>query len=166
MTDKTNKTDPTGWHHAMKRAHSEGAYLGDREAVENIVKGFVGYIFRRIDRVSDGGITQEMAINADKGACYKMSLAFMGEDSDFTSMGDWNEGGGLARFLRRELGHLVDVSGDDRHIIEQFFALVVMAVYHIISQLHEEGESALEVLPELIENSTNMLLGMPGKIPL
>lgn len=134
--------------------------------MEKIVKGFIGYIFRRIDQVADEEITQVMALNADKGACHKMSLAFIGDDPDFTSIGDWNEGGGLSRFLRVELGELIDGSGDDRHVIEQFFALIVLATYHIIGRLDEEGESALESLPELIENSTNMLLGLPGKIPL
>ncbi|MBT5268068.1 MAG: hypothetical protein HOL70_01310 [Candidatus Marinimicrobia bacterium] len=168
MNDKgniTSKAGSSGWHLAMKRAHGDKPYIGDREEVEKLVKGFIGHIFRRYDRVHDGEMTQQMMISSDQAACHEMGAIFSGKSDDYTTVGDWNDGGGLARHMRRELNHTMDTEVDDNHMVAQFFGLIVHSVYHIIGRLAQDDESAHDTVKELVENATNILLGLPGELP-
>jgi hypothetical protein len=119
------------------------------EAVENLVRAFVGGICRRRKKDADP--------DADQRACRDLARRLVARDP------------GLAPRLHSTLGLDrvgIDPDDDPTHITANALAIVVMEGWHVLGQLNQSGdvETARSEIEKMVKNWGNLIAGIPGAI--
>lgn len=104
--DLTTKPGSSGWHLALARASSEaeGGYLGDLAVVDGIVRRFVISAAERFTAFAGGGMSLDAVAAEDARAGRDLTLILRGSNLRYSSIGEWNDGGGLAQACRTRFG--------------------------------------------------------------
>lgn len=127
-------TDPSGLVASLRHASSGLPYLGDKAAVEKIVREFAGEILTRYDEVGQGVLTPQDASQADQAQAVKLGKAFAGQDAGYAAVKGWN-GPELAAQLQRVYADKIVPEDDPADVIAQRFALLVHQVYDSLRDL-------------------------------
>lgn len=105
----------SGWHIAIARAGApiDGGYLGGLTVVDGLIRHFVLGALDRFDRFADGAVMLDALSDEDARAATEISRIFRGVDLRYSSVGSWNEGGGLAAACRQRFG--VNLGAEAQH---------------------------------------------------
>lgn len=162
-SDITSKPGSSGWQLALERASGPRPYLGDLPAVGALVRDFIASITDRYVAVCQGRSTPREAAAADGAECSRMGRIFAGHDAAYESMGEWNEGGGLAHFLAGQLEGMVadDQLRDPVLAGTQAFAILAHKIYGVLQEIpaDSDGAAAQAELIELADTMARALLG-------
>ncbi|MGT2509753.1 NUDIX hydrolase [Cupriavidus basilensis] len=167
-SDTTSKPAFSGWQIALGRASGPRPYLGDLQAVGALVRDFIAGIADRYVAVCQGQSTPWEASAADGAECGRMGRIFAGHDPAYESMGEWNEGGGLGRFLAGQLEGMVaeDQLRDPVLAAAQAFAILAHKVYAVLQAVPGDGDGAdaQAKLSDIADLMARALLGFENDV--
>ncbi|MCY0856865.1 hypothetical protein [Cupriavidus sp. D39] len=162
-SDITSNPGSSGWQLALERASGPRPYLGDLTAIGAVVRDFIAGIADRYVAVCQGRSTPWEAAAADGTECSRMGRIFAGHDAAYESMGEWNDGGGLAHFLAGQLEGMVagDQLRDPVLAGTQAFAILAHKVYGVLQEPLADSDCAAahSALSDLADTMARALLG-------
>lgn len=166
VSDTSSKQASSGWQIALKASEGD-QYLGSAQVVDGVVRHFFLGIYDRFVEVCEGRSTPWEAGAGDKEECEKTAEIMTAANPSYTSQGEWNAGGGLARHVGGLIAPFVapETLTDPKTVLSNFFALITLQVYRVFNSAGSASEEkVLADLDELVDEVVRILLGQPSDL--